>query len=392
MLKWTLAIIAVIGALSGTVLAVRSTSSKPAVEAASAPVTNPFPRGISGAGIVEPASENVVIGVSEPGLVTSVFVKKGQQVKAGQPLFEIDARKLQAELLTAQAAVLSSEAELQRIQAYRRKEDEALLKAKVAQAEAAALEAQVAIADARAAVSENEWFLKDQQERMKRWEMTVKSGASPVEELDKAKYAVSMAEAKLKSTQEKVRVAQAREKGAQAFLEQAQAELQTYKAGPWEPDVKKARAALAESRSAVERIQREIDRHTVRAPLDASVIRLNLREGEYAGAQTGRADNAENSPVVLGNLDRLHVRVDIDEFDAAKFKPGMKATMFARSDRHTPVPLEYVSVEPFIVPKRALTNSQRELVDTRVLQVIYRISDAGKSVYVGQQVDVFFDR
>lgn len=391
MLKWILTIVAVVGALSGTVLAVRSTSSKPAVEAASAPVTNPFPRGISGAGIVEPASENVVIGVSEPGLVTNVFVKRGQQVKAGQPLFEIDARKLQAELPTAQAAVLSSEAELERIQAYRRKEDEALLKAKVAQAEAAALEALVAIADARATVSENEWFLKDQQERMKRWEMTVKSGASPEEELDKAKYAVSMAEAKLKSTQEKVRVAQAREKGALAFLEQARAELQTYKAGPWEPDVKKARAALAESRSAVERIQREIERHTVRAPLDASVIRLNLREGEYAVAGSGRAD-AEDAPVVLGNLDRLHIRVDIDEFDAAKFKPGMKATMFARSDRHTPVALEYVSVEPFIVPKRALTNSQRELVDTRVLQVIYRISDAGKSVYVGQQVDVFFDR
>ena len=66
--------------------------------------------------------------------------------------------------------------------------------------------------------------------------------------------------------------------------------------------------------------------------------------------------------------------------------------MFAKSDRDKAVPLKFVSVEPFIVPKRALTNSQRELVDTRVLQVIYKIDATDPGVYVGQQVDVFFER
>jgi hypothetical protein len=43
------------------------------------------------------------------------------------------------------------------------------------------------------------------------------------------------------------------------------------------------------------------------------------------------------------------------------------------------------------VPKRALTNSQTELVDARVLQVIYRVVSEDVSLYVGQQLDVFIE-
>ena len=53
--------------------------------------------------------------------------------------------------------------------------------------------------------------------------------------------------------------------------------------------------------------------------------------------------------------------------------------------------LEFVRIEPFIIPKRAVTNSQQELVDTRVLQVIYKIVSGPESLYVGQQVDVFVE-
>jgi hypothetical protein len=51
-------------------------------------------------------------------------------------------------------------------------------------------------------------------------------------------------------------------------------------------------------------------------------------------------------------------------------------------------------IEPFVVPKQALTGENTERVDTRVLQVLYAIESrrAGKHpVYVGQQLDVFID-
>ena len=47
---------------------------------------------IAGSGLVEARRENIPIGVNIPGVVTEVHVKKGQKVKAGDPLFRIDDR------------------------------------------------------------------------------------------------------------------------------------------------------------------------------------------------------------------------------------------------------------------------------------------------------------
>jgi hypothetical protein len=53
------------------------------------------------------------------------------------------------------------------------------------------------------------------------------------------------------------------------------------------------------------------------------------------------------------------------------------------------VPLSFVRFEPYIVPKRSLTNDAAERVDTRVLQVIYAFDPAAFPAFVGQQVDIF---
>jgi hypothetical protein len=44
-----------------------------------------------------------------------------------------------------------------------------------------------------------------------------------------------------------------------------------------------------------------------------------------------------------------------------------------------------------VVPKRSLTGDSTERVDTRVLQVIYAISDDKLPLFVGQQMDVFIE-
>src|SRR5215470_6751977 len=48
-------------------------------------------------------------------------------------------------------------------------------------------------------------------------------------------------------------------------------------------------------------------------------------------------------------------------------------------------------IEPFVVPKNSLSGDSTERVDTRVLQVIYRIEDSNLPLFVGQQMDVFID-
>ena len=50
-----------------------------------------------------------------------------------------------------------------------------------------------------------------------------------------------------------------------------------------------------------------------------------------------------------------------------------------------------VAIEPLMIPKRALSGSSREQVDTRVLQVIYALDPKALPVQVGQLVDVFVE-
>ena len=47
--------------------------------------------------------------------------------------------------------------------------------------------------------------------------------------------------------------------------------------------------------------------------------------------------------------------------------------------------------EPFVLPKKSLTGDSTERVDTRVLQVIYRVQRGDLRLFVGQQMDVFID-
>jgi hypothetical protein len=55
-------------------------------------------------------------------------------------------------------------------------------------------------------------------------------------------------------------------------------------------------------------------------------------------------------------------------------------------------PLEFVRVEPFVVPKKSLTGDNTERVDTRVLQVIYECDPADRPpLFVGQQMEVFIE-
>jgi len=53
--------------------------------------------------------------------------------------------------------------------------------------------------------------------------------------------------------------------------------------------------------------------------------------------------------------------------------------------------LHFAYVEPYVVPKQQLSGQSGELVDTRVLQVIYGFQKADLPVYAGQQVDVYIE-
>ncbi|MFN6196291.1 MAG: secretion protein HlyD, partial [Planctomycetota bacterium] len=93
----------------------------------------------------------------------------------------------------------------------------------------------------------------------------------------------------------------------------------------------------------------------------------------------------------LGDVDVLHVRVDVDEHDDFRVRPGARAVASLRGAPARRVDLRLVHIEPFVVPKKSLTGSSFERVDTRVLQVVYAFDPKALPAYVGQQLDVFIE-
>jgi HlyD family secretion protein len=93
----------------------------------------------------------------------------------------------------------------------------------------------------------------------------------------------------------------------------------------------------------------------------------------------------------LGRLKPLHVRVDVDEHEGWRVRAGARAVGQVRGNAALEAPLAFVRFEPVVVPKRSLTGDSTERVDTRVLQVIYRVEDENLPLFVGQQLDVFIE-
>jgi len=147
-----------------------------------------------------------------------------------------------------------------------------------------------------------------------------------------------------------------------------------------------ARAQVLQAEAELAATQTTLDRLLVRAPVDGMVLQVNVRPGEFA-----LAGLSATPLMILGNLEQLHIRVDIDENDAWRFRKEGKAVAYLRGNRQFKTDLTLVWVEPYVIPKRSLTGDSTERVDTRVLQALYSFDRASLPAYVGQQMDVFIE-
>lgn len=308
------------------------------------PARAPYESVVAASGVVEAEMENIAIGAALPGLVLEVHVPSslvGRRVKAGDPLFRIDDRHLKAQRAVAEAQLTAAKAGLDKLEQQPRPEDLPPLLAKVNAAKA------------------NTARLRDDYERSKR---LIGTGAITQEEYVNRQLA--------------------HEAGVYEQA-QAQAEYDRLKAGAWKPDLAIAQAAVHEAQAKVEQLKTEIERALVVAPADGVVLQVNVRPGERIG-------EFDVKPLmILGETRTLHVRLDIDERDIPRFHPGAVAKAYPRGDSRWELNLRFIRVEPFVMPKKALTGENTERVDIRVLQAIYAIETEPALVYVGQQLDVF---
>lgn len=142
-------------------------------------------------------------------------------------------------------------------------------------------------------------------------------------------------------------------------------------------EVKQAEARVFEAKTV-------LDLHTVKAPIDAEVLRVNAHPGEFA-----QAGESTRPLVVIGDTSALNVRVDVDEYELRALGKHPVATIMPKGNANAKYTGELVKTELLVVPKQNLTGVGQELVDTRVLQLVFRVMQKNPRLFVGQQVDVF---
>ncbi len=290
---------------------------------------------IAATGVVEPASQVVTVTPDIDGVVVAVFVKAGDRVSAGDAVFDLDGGRALANMQSAEASLGRTKAEI----ALRRAE----AKAAFARAEAARLGA----AQRRTSV-----------ERFR----PLRGEAISDEEFDQMAAEAEAAAFSWRSAREAARAADA------------------------SADAAAQEAIVAEAEFAAARADHA--RTTLRAPIDGTVLRVDARAGEAV-----RAGDPSPPSVAIGDIDTLHLRVEIDEAHATAFSPRAKAEAFVRGADSPPLALMLVSADAMLKPRASFRDASVEPVDSRVLEARYAISPAtGQSLYSGQLLDVYIER
>ncbi len=302
---------------------------------------SPFKSYIAGVGIVEASSGNIFIGSPVNRVVDQVEVKTGEKVKTGQILFRLESRDLTADLQTRLIAYENALANLQKLEALPRPED-------MIAAAAVLKSAEIELAQAKSQYS--------------RVVGLQKSGAMSDEEVARRYFANQEAEAK---------------------FQKIHADFEKIKAGAWRPDLEIAKLQVQQANADIQHVKANMQRVTITSPIDATVLQIKIHEGEFPPSGT--------PSMIIGNTDTMHLRVNINQFDASHFQPEAPAVAFLQGNAELKFLLHFVRLEPYFVTKQNLTNDIHEKVDTRVLQAIYSFKEGENRIFVGQQMDVFIE-
>jgi HlyD family secretion protein len=208
------------------------------------------------------------------GVITRVLVSRGQQVKAGTPMVELDTRIANAEVAKAQAGI-----------------KEAQTQEKVLDQGGRIAERQQVEADLSRARLDLEAATK-QYQALER--LVAKQAATRVE-LDTIRQTMDQLRLRIQA------------------LEQHKAALVT---GP-DKEIARAKLQQAESTAAIARTNLAVS--IIRAPMDGMVYDFDLRQGSFVnpGDLIGK----------VGRLDRVRVIVYVDEPDLGKVRKGESVTI-----------------------------------------------------------------
>lgn len=342
MSKRRTALVAVLGliAAAGIVMAIAATNPiKPAFWGLSPDEPKERQWQAVAPGRVEPCSGQIKVATTAIGVVDKVLVKVNDKVFAGEPLVHLADEELRARLAAAEAQVSMRE--------RARDERSATGSAKTRRkAEDAVADAERAAYDGRSVVD--------------RAATKARTKGGPDADLTAARLALTRAQNELSTRQQELRALD------------DDAPLATAPEG----QLSVARSEYAVARSA-------LDKMTVRAPTDGTVLQVNVQVGELV------SPGSPQPPLQLADLSALCVRAELDERDLGSIKVRQAVTVRAAAFPGREFEGIVSSIAPLVEPGRLEPPGSRNQTDVDVVRVMVGLTGSG-NLTVGMKADVYF--
>ncbi len=352
---------------------------------------------LSASGSIE--AEQVSITAEVGGRIVELNADEGDEVTAGQVLVQLDTAILLAQKREALAAVDTARANLAQVQAGPRAEEVAIAEAALAQAETARdgakqawqdalrlrdnpqqLDAQIDQARTQVKLAEENVdliraqlaLLRDQH---KQYEFVGDDrGKTTYQVLGKqiaaAEAAMEAAQAQLAGAQQhlanllamrddplvadsQVNAAKAAYDSAVAAVGVAQAALDALREGPMPEEVAVAEAQVAQAEAALELLNVQLDKMTLRSPLDGLITSRTVHAGETAAPGA--------TLLTVADLTNVTLTVYIPEDEIGKVKVGqpVKVTVDSFPGQVFEGTVSYIASEAEFTPKNVQTKKER---------------------------------
>lgn len=147
-------------------------------------------------------------------------------------------------------------------------------------------------------------------------------------------------------------------------------------------DVQQAQKRLAELKSDVEYYQTILDKKTVRAPLNGTILSVDTKLGANVTTSTSLSDFAPEGPVMA--------ITEIDELFADKVKVGQSAFIRAQGDTLILATGKVILAAPYLRKKSLFSDKADNLEDRRVREVRVQL-DSSETVLIGSRVECIIE-
>lgn len=242
-------------------------------------------------------SRQTAIFVKTSGYIRAIHADRGQYVKAGQLLVEIEPTEMENAMDQARAALATALAGLQ------------VARSNLESARANLLNQQALLARAQAVLAND----SRQAERLA--ELFAK-GLVSAQERDNARTAFESSQAAVRAQEAQVQV--------------ARVQIETT-----DSQVRLAEAQIEQQRSAVRMAQMRVNDTRIVAPFSGFVSQKQLEVGAAVSAQAAATSNASVAILMLQDINPVKVQIEVPEREVARVRPGagVRLTSDAYPDR-----------------------------------------------------------